>query len=103
MLTPTKLDQKRDLRRLYAPPTHPVIVEVPALRYLMIDGVIGEAGVAPGVDPGFREAIGALFGITYTIKFESKAAGRDFVVMPLEGLFWADGTTEAPPSSTRPM
>ena len=103
MPTETKLDMKRDLKPLYAPPTHPVIVEVPELRYLMIDGVIPEGGIAPGTDPAFAEAIGALYGITYTIKFESKAAGRDFVVMPLEGLFWADGTRDGQPSAARPM
>lgn len=103
MPTATKLDMKRDLKFLYAPPTHPVIVDVPALRYLMIDGVIPEGSIAPGTDPAFAEAIGALYGITYTIKFESKAAGRDFVVMPLEGLFWADGTRDGQPSAARPM
>jgi hypothetical protein len=38
----TRLDMKRDLKPLYAPPTYPVLVEVPPLTYLMIDGVIPE-------------------------------------------------------------
>ncbi len=103
MSTATKLDMKRDLGPLYAPPTHPVLVEVPPLRYLMIDGVIPEGSTGPGTDPGFQEAIGALYGVTYSLKFESKASGRDFVVMPLEGLFWADGTEDAPPVGASPM
>jgi hypothetical protein len=103
MPTTTKLDMKRDLTPLYAPSTDPVIVEVPPLRYLTIDGVIPEGSTEPGTDPGFQEAIGALYGVTYTLKFESKASGRDFVVMPLEGLFWADGTEDAPPVGASPM
>ena len=99
----TRLDMKKDLKPLYDPPTHPVLVEVPTFRYLMIDGVIPEGSAGPGADPGFRDAIGALYGVTYTLKFESKASGRDFVVMPLEGLFWADGTEDAPPVGASPM
>src|SRR5678815_6027710 len=103
MPTRTKLDMKRDLTPLYAPSTDPVLVEVPPLRYLTIDGVIPEGNTGPGTDPDFQEAIGALYGVTYTLKFESKASGRDFVVMPLEGLFWADGTEDAPPLGASPM
>jgi hypothetical protein len=103
MPTTTKLDMKRDLTPLYAPSTDPVLVEVPPLRYLMIDGVIPEGSAGLGTDPGFQEAIGALYGVSYALKFESKASGRDFVVMPLEGLFWADGTKEAPPVGASPM
>lgn len=92
MATTMKLDMKRELRNLYEPPTHPVLVRVPRLRYLMIDGAIPEAGAAPSEDPAFRDAIGALYAVTYTLKFEGKSAGQDFVVMPLEGLFWTEGT-----------
>lgn len=87
MLTATKLDMKRELRSLYAPPTHPVLVEVPPLSYLMTDGVIPEGGAGPGADPGFRRAIGSLYAVGYALKFEARDAGRDFVVMPLEGSF----------------
>ena len=96
MPTSTKLDMKRELQPLYAPPTHPILVEVPSLRYLMIDGVIPADAAGPGADPAFREAIGALYGVAYTLKFEAKAAGDDFVVMPLEGLFWTDGVEAGP-------
>ena len=91
MLTQEKLDMKLELKPLYAPPPHPVLVEVPTLRYLMIDGAIPGGSPGPGADPGFREAIGALYGVTYTLKFEAKAHGKDFVVMPLEGLFRTEG------------
>ena len=32
----------------------------------------------------------ALYGLSYTLKFKSKAEGRDFTVMALEGLWWLD-------------
>jgi hypothetical protein len=91
MATTTKLDMKRELRHLYEPPTHPILVQVPRLRYLMIDGGIPRGGPGPGEDPSFRDAIGALYAVTYTLKFDAKGAGRDFVVMPLEGLFETEG------------
>jgi hypothetical protein len=102
MPTATKLDMKTDLKPLYAPPTHPVLVEVPELRYLMVDGVTPQGSAGPGADPAFREAIGALYGVAYTLKFQWKAAGGDFVVMPLEGLFWGDAS-DALPRGSGPM
>jgi hypothetical protein len=61
------------------------ILDVPALTYLMIDG----AG-APG-SAAFAEAIETLYPVAYTLKFASKRTlGRDYVVPPLEGRWWAD-------------
>jgi hypothetical protein len=61
------------------------ILEVPDMSYLMIDGV-----GAP-TSPAFGEAIQTLMPVAYTIKFASKLdLGRDFVVPPIEGLWWAD-------------
>ena len=102
MPTATKLDMKKDLKQLYAPPTHPVLVEIPPLPYLMVDGAVPAGGAGPAGDPAFQEAIGALYGVTYTMKFEAKAAGRDFVVMPLEGLFWGDGKAGLGPGEDGP-
>jgi hypothetical protein len=48
-------------------------------------------------------AVGALYGVTYTLKSESKASGRDFVVMPLGGLFCAGGTEDAPRVGASPL
>jgi hypothetical protein len=67
-------------------PRDPVLIKVPALRYLMVDGQ-GD----PAKSPAFRDAIGALYGLAYTMKFMLKARGvHDAVPMPMEGLFWAD-------------
>jgi hypothetical protein len=62
------------------------ILDVPDLRYLMVDGR-GD----PNTSPAFTEAVEALYPVAYTLKFASKRdLGRDFVVMPLEGQWWAE-------------
>jgi hypothetical protein len=67
-------------------PRQPVLVKVPALKYLMVDGQ-GD----PAKSADFRDAIRALYGLAYTMKFMLKAQGiHEAVPMPLEGLFWAD-------------
>ena len=61
------------------------IVDVPDLQYIMIDGH-GD----PNTEP-FTQAIQTLYPVAYTLKFASKRQlGRDYVVMPLEGLWWAE-------------
>jgi hypothetical protein len=82
------LDLVRQLRPLYAPSAkHPSIVEVPELTFLMLDGR-GD----PNTSEQYQDALGALYGIAYTLKFTRKKADaeRDFKVAPLEGLWWAD-------------
>lgn len=61
------------------------VLEVPPARYLMIDGR-GD----PNTDPSYLAAIAALYPVAYTLKFASRNDhGRDYVVPPLEGLWWA--------------
>ena len=61
------------------------IVEVPPMRYLMIDGA-GD----PNTSPAYRDAVSALFPVAYALKFASRSElGVDTVVMPLEGLWHA--------------
>ena len=62
------------------------LIDVPPLQYLMIDGH-GD----PNTSSEFAAAIEALYPLAYTLKFASKKLRqRDYVVMPLEGLWWAD-------------
>lgn len=60
-------------------------IELAPARYLMIDG----AG-----DPNteaFARAVESLYPLAFALKFLSKLElGRDYVVPPLEGLWWAD-------------
>ncbi|ANJ26041.1 GyrI-like domain-containing protein [Agromyces aureus] len=89
MTEPTgeKYDVKRAHRELYAPSAKDfVVVEVPPLRYLAIDGH-GD----PNTSAAYVQAVEALFGVAYAVKFASKReSGRDFAVAPLEGLWWAE-------------
>ncbi len=84
------LNLKEDLKYLYAPPGKAVdIVRVPRLQFAMIDGAIEEGG-EPGTSPGFAEAVQALYGVSYTLKFALKKRAVDpvdYPVMALEGLW----------------
>ena len=81
-----KLDWKKDSKALYFPPAEPVIVDVPPMNYLMIDGH-GD----PNNNPVYQEAIEALYSLSYTLKFAiKKAGGVEYAVYPAEGLWWAD-------------
>lgn len=83
-----KIDLKTELKYLYKPSARSVVsVDVPAMRFLMIDGH-GD----PNSSPDYAEAVEALFSVSYAAKFAVKR-GRtavDYSVMPLEGLWWAD-------------
>ena len=82
-----KRDLRKELAPLYAPSARDVaFVDVPPLRYLMIDGE-GD----PNRTPAYGEAVAALFGAAYRLKFAmKKRSGADWGVMPLEGLWSAD-------------
>ncbi|MDF1477770.1 GyrI-like domain-containing protein [Leifsonia sp. H3M29-4] len=61
------------------------IIDVPPMQYLMIDGH-GD----PSSAPEFSAAIEALYPVAYALKFASRnRLGRDYVVPPLEGLWWS--------------
>lgn len=82
-----KLDLKKELGAMYRQPAGKItVVEVPQQQYLMVDG-FGD----PNHSQLFQDAIEALFGLSYTIKFMLKKQGRqDYGVMPLEGLWWTE-------------
>ena len=84
-MSPAKLDFKRELRTLYSARHAPALVEVPELSFLMIDGH-GD----PNTSADFRNAIQALYSVSYSLKFMIKRgpAPIDYAVMPLEGLWW---------------
>lgn len=81
-------DLKKELRHLYGPSAHTVQkVDVPTLRFLKVDGQ-GD----PNESSEYREAVEALFSLSYALKFRAKKAPLEinYGVMPLEGLWWAD-------------
>jgi hypothetical protein len=84
--TTGKVDFRRSLDAYRARRGELRVVDVPALQYLMVDGH-GD----PNGSPAFAAAVEALYPLAYRLKFASKQElGRDYAVMPLEGLWWAD-------------
>ncbi len=82
-----KIDFKKTLKPLYNPPIAEFAsVEVPPMQFVKVDGE-GD----PNTAPAYRSAVEWLYGVSYAMKFAAKAAlGKDYVVPPLEGLWWAD-------------
>jgi hypothetical protein len=82
-----KRDLVKELKEFYLPPKGKfVLVEVPKMNFLAVDGR-GD----PNTSQDFKDAIGALYSVAYTLKFTfKKERGLDWKVMPLEGLWWTD-------------
>ena len=83
----TKIDFKKELKHLYKPSAKKVVaVDVPTLNYLMVTGKGEPGGTA------YTQALETLYPVAYTLKFMAKSGdlGTDYVVMPLEGLWWSD-------------
>lgn len=83
-------DYKKEYRNLYMPKDKPVLVTVPAMNFIMVDGA-GDPN-----NPEFQQTVEVLYGVSFTIKM-SKMKGNqpegyfEYVVPPLEGLWWIDG------------
>lgn len=81
-----KIDFKKSLDSYRARAGEFRLVDVPQMQYLMVDGQ-GD----PNSDPSYAAALEALYPIAYKLKFASKLQlDRDYVMPPLEGLWWAD-------------
>jgi hypothetical protein len=80
------LDFKKELKHLYRPSAKVFqIVDVPPMNFLMLDGH-GD----PNTARAYQDAVEALYGVAYKLKFMSKKEkGMDYVIPPLEGLWWA--------------
>lgn len=81
-----KVDFKRTLDSYRAKRGEFRVLDVPELRYLAVDGH-GD----PNASLEYTAALEALYPVAYKLKFASKRElGRDYVVPPLEGLWWAE-------------
>jgi hypothetical protein len=82
-----KIDFKKVLKHLYSPSKSRFhIIDVPEMQFLMVDGH-GD----PNTAQEYQDAVEALYAIAYKMKFLSKVElERDYVVPPLEGLWWAE-------------
>ena len=93
-----KLDVRKDFDAYRAQKGRFRILDVPDQQYLMVDGH-GD----PNTSPAFTGAVEALYPVAYTLKFASKRdLGRDYVVPPLEGLWWAQDMASFTAARTSP-
>ena len=86
-------DFKKEYKEFYLPKNKPSIVTVPPMNYIAVRGQ-GDPNAEGGA---YKTSIGLLYGIAFTIKMsklgERKIDGYfDYVVPPLEGFWWQDGT-----------
>ena len=85
-------DFKKEYKEFYLPKNQPSIVTVPPMNYIAVRG----EGDPNAEDGAYKQAIGLLYGIAFTIKMSKKGDHRiegffDYVVPPLEGFWWQDG------------
>ncbi len=85
-------DFKKEYREFYLPKNKPELLTVPPMNFLAVRGM-GDPNQEGGA---YKEAIGLLYGIAFTIKMSKLGAKSlegyfDFVVPPLEGLWWQEG------------
>lgn len=82
----TKVDFKKEIASYKAKNGTFAVLEVPDMHFLMIDGH-GD----PNTAQDYRDALETLYPVAYKLKFFSKQElGRDYSVMPLEGLWWSE-------------
>ena len=94
-----KLDLRKELKQFYSAKKNPQLIDVIPGKFLTYLGKGAPGGEA------YQEALQALYGAAYKIKFKCKEEDRDFTVMALEGLWWWDDRTaftlaDAPPRET---
>ncbi len=85
-------DFKKEYKEFYMPARKPTIVAVPPMNYIEVRGH-GDPNVEDGE---YKQAIGLLYAVAYTIKMSKKGSRQiegffDYVVPPLEGFWWQDG------------
>lgn len=90
-----KLDYKLTNKELYAPKQEPSIIDVPSMNFIMINGY----GDPNDVDGEYPKAVELLYALSYSIKMSRKKILKsedilDYVVPPLEGLWWLEDNTD---------
>ena len=85
-------DFKKEYKECSVPKNKPSIITVPSMNYVAVRGQ-GDPNEEGGE---YKQAIGLLYGLAYTIKMSKKGDHQidgyfDYVVPPLEGLWWQDG------------
>jgi hypothetical protein len=92
------LDYKKEYKNLYSPKNIPMIIEVPEMTFVAVEG----KGNPNDENGEYSKALELLYGIQYTIKMSKKGNNipkgyYDYVVPPLEGLWWVENNTSVQP------
>lgn len=86
-----KLDYKKEFKDLYLPKNEPMLVDVPEMNFIMVDGKGN-----PNDEGGeYQSAVEILYALSYAIKMSKKGSYNiegyfEYVVPPLEGLWWVE-------------
>ena len=86
-------DYKKEYKEFYMPKNKPGIIEIPKMNYIAVRGKGN-----PNEENGeYKNSIGLLYGIAFTIKMSYKGTHKiegffEYVVPPLEGLWWQENT-----------
>lgn len=84
-------DYKKEYKEFYLPKNKPVLVTVPSMNFIAVRGK-GNPNEEGGT---YKQSIDLLYGVAYTIKMSKLGDHRirgyfDYVVPPLEGLWWQE-------------
>ena len=92
-----KTDFKKAQKEFYLPGTTPTIIRVPAMKFIMVDGF----GNPNDQDGEYNLAVELLYALSYSLKMGIKTGKItaamdqiDYVVAPLEGLWWLNDSEE---------
>ncbi len=88
-------DYKKEYKEFYMPKNKPSVVEIPKMNYLAVKG----KGNPNDENSEYKRSIGLLYAIAFTIKMSKMGDYRiegyfDYVVPPLEGLWWQEGSSK---------
>ena len=89
-------DLKKEYKEFYMPGKKPEIVNVPRANYIAVRGH-GDPNEEGGA---YKQAIEILYSVAYTLKMSYKTEHQiegffEYVVPPLEGFWWQEGTDSA--------
>ena len=86
-------DYKKEYKEFYMPASKPTIITVPKMNYIAVRG----KGNPNDENGEYKKSIGFLYAIAFTIKMSYKGSHKidgyfEYVVPPLEGFWWQDGS-----------
>ncbi len=87
-------DYKKEYKEYYMPKNTPSIITIPKMNYIAVRG----KGDPNTEDGEYKNSISLLYGIAFTLKMSYKTSHKiegyfSYVVPPLEGFWWQEGTT----------